>query len=80
MLVAICKLYINLYDNFPLLKFSWLLQVKMCNSCVAVGCSNVSNPSKNVRVHKYNDSEKKRGRLWRLVRTRKAKGGWSPTD
>ena len=47
----------------------------MCNSCVAVGCSNVSNPSKNVSVHKYNDSEKKRGRLWRLVRTRQAKRG-----
>ena len=65
----------NLYGNFPLLKFSWLFQEEMCNSCVAVGCSNVSNPSKNVSVHKYNDSEKKRGRLWRLVRTRQAKRG-----
>ena len=73
--LAICKFYINLYGNFPLLKFSWLLQEKMCNSCVAAGCSNVSNLSKNVSVHKYNDSEKKRGRLWRLVRTRQAKRG-----
>ena len=65
----------NLYGNFPWLKFSWLLQEKMCNSCIAVGCSNVSNSSKNVSVHKYNDSEKKRGRLLRLVRTRQAKRG-----
>ena len=47
----------------------------MRNSCAAVGCSNVSNPSKNVSVHKYNDSEKERGRLWRLVRTKQAKRG-----
>ena len=47
----------------------------MRNSCVVVGCSNVFNPSKNVSVHKYNDSEKKRRRLWRLVRTKQAKRG-----
>ena len=58
-----------------MLKLYWLLQEKMRNSCVAVGCLNVSNPFKNVCVHKYNDSEKKRGRLWRLVRTKQAKRG-----
>ena len=58
-----------------MLKLSWHLQEKMRNSCAAVGCSNVSNPSKNVSVHKYNDSEKERGRLWRLVRTKQAKRG-----
>ena len=58
-----------------MLKLSWLLQEKVRNSCVAVGRSNVSNPSKNVSVHKYDDLEKKRGRLWRLVRTKQAKRG-----
>ena len=53
-----------------MLKLSWVLQEKMRNSCVAVGCSNISNPSKNVSLHKYNDSEKKKSRLWRLVRTK----------
>ena len=45
-------------------KLFWLLCKKMRNGCVAVGCSNVSKPSKNIGAHKYNDSEKKRGRLW----------------
>ena len=58
-----------------MLKLSWLLQEKMRNSCVALGCSNVSNPSKNVSVHNCDDSEKKGGRLWRLVRTKQAKRG-----
>ena len=54
----------------------------MANRCVAAGCSNTSDPSKSVGLHKFpenNDSEKKGRRLWiAFVRTKRAK--WSPID
>ena len=50
--------------------------------CVASGCSNVPDASKNIALHKFpsefDDSEKKRRRLWvNFVCTKRAK--WSPT-
>ena len=35
----------------------------MRNRCVAVGCSNAPDFFKSIDVHKYIDSENKRGRL-----------------
>jgi hypothetical protein len=53
----------------------------MPNGCVAGGCLNVPDLSRNVGLHKFpgeNDLEKNRQRLWvAFVRTKCAK--WSPT-
>lgn len=53
----------------------------MPNRCVAGGCSNVPDLSRNIGLHKFpgeNDLEKNRRRLWvAFVRTKRAK--WSPT-
>jgi hypothetical protein len=53
----------------------------MPNRCVAGGCSNVPDLSRNIGLHKFpgeNDLEKNRRRLWvAFLRTKRAK--WSPT-
>ena len=82
MFAIICKFYLHIRRNFPLLKLFGLFRDKMPYRCVAAGCSNVPDPSKSIGLHKFpedNDSEKKRRRLWiAFVRTKRAK--WSPTE
>ena len=81
MFAIICNLYLHLHRNSPLLKFSAFLHENMPNRCVAGGCSNVPDLSRNIGLHKFpgeNDLEKNRRRLWvAFVRTKRAK--WSPT-
>lgn len=51
----------------------------MPNRCVAGGCSNVPDPSRNIGLHKFPDEDdKKRRKLWvNFVLTKRAK--WVPS-